>query len=147
MTTETRHRTDSEADAGGDAATTTVVLDTNALMMPVELDVRLFDELDRLLAANVDLVVPAPVVGELEKLSAGAGTEGVAASVGSDLAADRCHVVDTDATYADDAVVELAERGFDCVVTNDRPLRDRLLERGVRVIGIRGHHKLDITEP
>ncbi|MFB6220448.1 MAG: twitching motility protein PilT, partial [Halolamina sp.] len=29
--------------------TATAVLDTNALMMPVELDVRVFDELDRLL--------------------------------------------------------------------------------------------------
>ena len=149
MTTETRHRTDSDANADVDAgsAPTTVLLDTNALMMPVELDVRVFEELDRLLAANADLAVPEPVVRELEKLSDGNGTEAVAASVGSDLAADRCRVVDTEETYADDAVVELAERGVDYVVTNDRPLRDRLLERGVRVIGIRGRDKLDITEP
>ena len=126
---------------------TTVLLDTNALMMPVELDVRVFEELDRLLAVGADLVVPRPVAEELEKLSAGGGTEGVAASVGSDLVADRCRVVDAEATYADDAVVELAERGVDYVVTNDKPLRDRLLERGVRVIGIRGRNKLDITEP
>ncbi|ELZ34049.1 SSU processome protein utp24 [Halogeometricum pallidum JCM 14848] len=147
MTTETRHRTDSETNPGAERAATTVLLDTNALMMPVELDVRVFEELDRLLAANADLVVPEPVVRELEKLSAGGGTEAVAASVGSDLAADRCRVVDAEETYADDAVVELAERGVDYVVTNDRPLRDRLLERSVRVIGIRGRNKLDITEP
>jgi rRNA-processing protein FCF1 len=149
VTTETRHRTDSDANADVDAgsAPTTVLLDTNALMMPVELDVRVFEELDRLLAADADLVVPEPVARELEKLSDGSGAEAVAASVGSDLAADRCRVVDAEETYADDAVVELAERGVDYVVTNDRPLRDRLLERGVRVIGIRGRDKLDITEP
>jgi rRNA-processing protein FCF1 len=122
-------------------------MDTNALMMPVELDVRVFEELDRLLAADLDLVVPRAVSAELEKLSGGGGTEGVAASVGADLAAERCRAVETEATYADDAVVELAESGCDYVVTNDRPLRDRLLERGVRVIGIRGQHKLEITEP
>jgi hypothetical protein len=121
-------------------------MDTNALMMPVELDVRVFEELDRLLAADLDLVVPEAVVSELEKLADGRGTEGVAASVGADLAADRCRVVETEASYADDAVVELAERGCDYVVTNDGPLRDRLLERGVRVIGIRGRDKLEITE-
>ncbi|MFC6823991.1 PIN domain-containing protein [Halopelagius fulvigenes] len=122
-------------------------MDTNALMMPVELDVRLFEELDRVLAADLDLVVPRAVTVELEKLSRGGGTEGVAASVGADLAAERCRVVETDASYADDAVVELAFGECDYVVTNDKPLRDRLLERGVRVIGIRGRDKLEITEP
>jgi rRNA-processing protein FCF1 len=130
---------------------TTVVLDTNALMMPIERDVRVFDELARLLgepvdgAGSLDLVVPRAVVVELEKLADGAGEEGVAASVGRDLA-DRCRVVDTDAAYADDAVVELSVEA-DYVVTADRPLRDRLLDRDVPVVGLRGRNTLAITEP
>ena len=134
--------------AGRDAAAAgaeTVILDTNALMMPVELDVRVFDELDRLVG-DVDLVVPAPVVAELETLrESGTGVEATAAAVGRDLV-ERCRVVETEAGYADDAVVELAERDGDYAVTNDRPLRDRLLERGVRVIGSRGRTTLEITE-
>ena len=129
--------------------TTTVVLDTNALMMPVECGVRVFDDLDRLLG-DYDPVTPRAVVDELETLAAGAGTAGTAASVGRDLA-DRCRVADTDESYADDAVVELAGReaagGDAVVVTNDRPLRDRLLEQRVRVIGLRGQNTLAITEP
>jgi len=67
--------------------------------------------------------------------------------VGKDLA-NRCRVVETNESYADDALVELAEDGqFTYVVTNDRPLRDRLLSRGVRVIGVRGTNRLGITEP
>jgi len=162
--------TDRDADARGDAATPedgpTVILDTNALMMPVELDVRVFDELDRLLGdADPDLVVPRAVLAELETLrEAGNGEAATAAAVGRDLA-DRCRAVGTEASYADDAVVELAVgaadtadtgdggRGAgdavdgDYAVTNDRPLRDRLLERGVRVIGLRGRTTLEITEP
>ena len=42
-----------------------VVMDTNALMMPVECDVRVFEELERLLGA-VEPVVPEAVVAELE---------------------------------------------------------------------------------
>ncbi|WP_336021679.1 PIN domain-containing protein [Halobellus salinisoli] len=126
---------------------TTVILDTNALMMPIELDVRVFDELDRLFPTNIDLVVPRAVVAELEKLSAaGNGTEATAASVGRDLVS-RCRVVETGVSYADDAVVELAAREGGYVLTNDRPLRDRLLERGVHVIGLRGRNTLEITEP
>jgi hypothetical protein len=125
----------------------TLVMDTNALMMPVELGVRVFDELDRLVGGEPDLVAPEAVVEELRSLSVGASEEAVAASVGLDLALERCRIVETNESYADDAVVELAERGCDYVVTNDRPLRDRLLGRNVRVIGIRGQNKLEVTKP
>ncbi|MFC6989639.1 DUF188 domain-containing protein [Haloplanus sp. GCM10025708] len=121
-------------------------MDTSALMMPVECGVRVFEEVERLLGESPDWVTPAAVRTELDRLSAGGGTEATAASVGLDLA-DRCRTVETDASYADDALVDLAERG-DCeyVVTNDLPLRDRLLERGVRVIGLRGRNTLHIQE-
>jgi rRNA-processing protein FCF1 len=125
----------------------TVTLDTNALMMPVELDVRLFDELDRLLD-GFEPVVPQQVVEELRRLSEKGGEEGIAASVGHDLATDRCLTLDAEASYADDAVVELARDGqTDYVVTNDGPLQDRVLEAGVSVIALRGKNKLAITRP
>ena len=139
------HTTDRESAAVSDG-TSTVILDTNALMMPVELDIRVFEELDRLVG-DADLVVPEPVVAELEKLrDSGTGTEATAAAVGRDLVS-RCQVIETEESYADDAVLELAAGDGDYAVTNDRPLRDRLLERGVRVIGLRGRTTLQITEP
>jgi len=125
----------------------TVVLDTNALMMPVETDVRLFDEVERLLG-EVEFVVPAAVVAELEKLAAdGQGEAATAASVGRDLA-DRCTVRETGAAYADDAVVELAgSPSVTHAVTNDAPLAERLLDAGVSVLSLRGKNKLGITQP
>lgn len=127
--------------------TDTVAMDTNALMMPVELDVRVFDELDRLLN-EFELLAPAAVIEELRKLQDSGGEEGMAASVGHDLATDRCFRIDTEATYADDAVCELAEEGTaDYVVTNDQPLQDRVLDAGVPVISLRGTNTLAITEP
>ena len=125
----------------------TVVLDTNALMMPVECDVRVFDELDRLLGSPA-CAVPSPVVEELDDLSDGSGTEARAARVGADLAAERCTVRATDATYADDAVVELAaDDDVTHVVTNDGPLQKRVLDEGTSVISLRGQNKLAITQP
>ena len=134
----------------------TVALDTNALMMPVELEVRLFDELDRLLGGSsgaggsvgFEPIVPQSVIEELRRLSDSGGEEGIAASVGHDLATDRCLTLDAEASYADDAVVELARDGqTDYVVTNDGPLQDRVLETGVPVIALRGKNKLAITRP
>ncbi|WP_436345962.1 PIN domain-containing protein [Natronorubrum sp. FCH18a] len=126
---------------------TRVALDTSALMMPVELDVRLFDELDRVVD-SYEATAPQAVVEELRRLSEKGGTEGTAANVGHDLATERCLVVDTEASYADDALVELAREGtVDYVVTNDRPLGDRILEASVPVIALRGRNKLAITQP
>ena len=141
MTDRDGRTTDRDTDGAA-----TVILDTNALMMPVELDIRVFEELDRLVG-DADLVVPEPVVAELETLrDSGTGTEATAAAVGRDLVS-RCQVIGTEESYADDAVLELAAGDGDYAVTNDRPLRDRLLERGVRVIGLRGRTTLQITEP
>lgn len=115
-------------------------------MMPVECDLRLFDELDRILGETTYLV-PQAVVMELEKLTDGHGTEATAARVGLDLL-DRCEQRETDAEYADDAVLELAVTAdVEYVVTNDRPLKERLLARDVSVISLRGQNKLGITQP
>jgi len=124
-----------------------IVLDTNALMMPVECDVRLFEELERVVSEPGAYLVPDAVRAELEKLADGNGAEATAASVGRDLL-ERCSVTDTEADYADDAVLELAAReDVTHAVTNDRPLKRRLLDAGIPVISLRGRNKLGITQP
>lgn len=116
-------------------------------MMPVECNVRLFEELDRLLDGPT-CVVPETVLAELEKLADGSGKEATAASVGLDLAHERCTTRETEATYADDSVYELAQADdVTYVVTNDRPLRNRLLDADTSVICLRGRNKLRITQP
>ena len=128
-----------------------MLLDTNALMMPVELDVRLFDELTRLFATpdgELTLAVPQPVIEELRQLADSGGEEGIAASVGHDLATDRCVPLDAETANADGAITELATAGAaDYVVTNDKPLQDEVLNIGVPVISLRGSNTLAITEP
>ena len=122
-----------------------MALDASALMAPVELDLRLFDELDRLLG-EVDLLVPDAVRAELDRLAAGAGEAARAARVGTDLA-ERCREVETNEENGDDALLSLATADeAEYVVTTDRPLRDRLLSAGVPVIETRGRTRLEITE-
>ena len=129
-----------------------IVMDANALMMPVECGVRVFGELDRVLTgADVgdrDAVVPREVIAELERLSEGAGEAATAASVGLDLARERCRAVDHEADSGDDAVLECATREPGTyAVTNDAALKRRLLDAGVPVISLRGRNKLTVTQP
>jgi rRNA-processing protein FCF1 len=123
-----------------------IAMDTSILMAPVETGVRLFEELDALVG-DYEALVPDPVREELAALAQGSGTAARAASVGLDLA-DRCEPLATDESYADDALVALAERGaVDAVATNDTPLRDRVLAAGVPAIHIRGRTQLTRTQP
>ena len=125
-----------------------VLLDTNALMMPSQLDVRLFDELERLIG-NADLVVPDVVLDELDRLAdAGTPTEASAATVGKTLAERHARTIDGPAPDADPAIAALAADGIpDYVVTNDAPLRNRVLDADIPVISLRGRTKLAIIHP
>jgi rRNA-processing protein FCF1 len=124
-----------------------VVLDANALMAPVEVGVRTFEELDRLLGEH-EAVVPAAVLEELDRLAAGGGEAATAASVGADLARRECRTLEHDSSYADDALVELGTRDdVTHAVTSDMALKRRLHEANVPVICLRGRTKLEITEP
>ena len=116
--------------------------------MPVELDVRVFDELERLLQ-GYEAVTPRAVVEELRRLSnAGLGEEAMAASVGLDLALERCRIIEAGESDGDEALVALARAGsVDYVVTNDGPLKRRIRSETVPVIGLRGRNKLAITQP
>jgi rRNA-processing protein FCF1 len=123
-----------------------VAMDTSALMAPVETGVRIFEELERLLGAH-DVVIPRAVREELDDIATGSGTAARAASVGRDLAA-RCGVVETEAPYADDALLELAESGrVEGIVTNDGDLKERVLAAGTPVIHLRGRTQLERTNP
>ncbi|AAG20210.1 MULTISPECIES: hypothetical protein [Halobacterium] len=124
-----------------------VAIDTNALLLPATQPLRLFEELDRLLG-DYDAVVPQAVHDELVALAAGAGETASAASVGVDLATDRCGTLRTDVSYADDALHALAvSEDVDAVVTNDGPLKERVLDAGTPVIHLRGRTQLTITRP
>lgn len=124
-----------------------VAIDTSALMLPVELDILLFDELERLLG-EVTPLVPESVVTELEQLAEGQGTEGRAARVGLALVESSCQVVESPTSVADDAVLTLATDGTaDYVVTADRPLVDRAHEAGLPAITPRGRRQLSIQPP
>jgi rRNA-processing protein FCF1 len=123
-----------------------VAMDANALMLPAEQNLRLFEELEGLLG-DYEGVVPAAVRDELAALAADSGAAASAASVAADLA-DRFDTVETEEPYADDALHALAAGGdVDAVATNDGPLKERVLDAGTPVIHLRGRTQLTITRP
>jgi len=120
-----------------------VIADTSFLMIPGMFGVDVVSELDRLLQRRYSLVIPKPVVGELEKLSTrGKPAERSAARLGIALA-KRGKVIDAKGN-ADEAILTMACEN--CVVgTTDAELRRKLRHKGVSVTYLRekSHLALD----
>jgi len=106
----------------------TVVLDTNALLMPFEIRINIDLALEKLLG-EARIVVPGPMIGELKNLDhkyAGAALE----------LARRYEIIQVDKS-GDDAVVEAALMTHGYVLTNDKELRARLRKMSIPLIYLR----------
>jgi len=122
-----------------------ILLDTNALMMPMQFQIDLLDELRMLLGAFEPLVLSG-VIGELTGLSHAKGRDGAAARHGLVLC-EKCTIVESGELQSesiDAQVIEYAARNACMVVTNDRRIRNALLTRGISVISMRNQKKLEI---
>jgi len=139
-----RHPQGLKAEA--DERTTTVILDSNFLFVPLRFGVDIFEELRRLLG-NVLCVVPSPVIEELRLLREGAKPS-LKKEVEFALSmAGRCETADEavePGETVDEVILRLA-RSWRCpVATNDSELRRRLRSEGVPVIYLRQRAYLDI---
>ncbi len=120
-----------------------VLLDANALMVPGQFGVDVFEELERL--GYRSFLVPRPVLRELVALAALADSrqDRIAARIGLVLA-ERCEIVEASGE-ADDCLVDLAQETGSAVFTNDKELKKKLSTRGVTVIHLRQRRRLEIA--
>lgn len=120
-----------------------VLLDTNALMVPGQFGLDVFEELERL--GYRRFLVPRPVLLELESLARRADSrrDRIAARIGLKLAGG-CELVEAFGE-ADEVLVELGLEAGAAVFTNDKELKKKLSTRGVTVIHLRQRRYLDIA--
>lgn len=122
-----------------------VLLDANALMMPAQFQIDIFDEL-RMLLGSFEPMVLSGVLQELTGLSRAKGRDGASARCGLTLGA-KCTIVpsgELESVSVDAQVIEYATRNSCLVVTNDRRVREALFARGIGVISLRKQKKLEI---
>lgn len=115
-----------------------VLLDTNALLLPVGRHFPLESEVERLRPGSV-IEVPSSVAGELDRLVA----RGV---VGARAARDLATRFPTLAApgRGDRAVLDAATSLGACVVTADRAFAEELHQRGVDVLAPRDREHLEL---
>lgn len=120
-----------------------IILDTNGLMIPGQFGVEILSELERL--GFDSLIVPKPVVLELEKLSIEArGLDRRAARIALSLLDDKRFEILEAEGKVDDLIVDLAVELGAAVLTNDIELKKRLCSKNVSVVYLRGKNHLSI---
>ena len=124
-----------------------VILDSNALFVPLEFKIDIFLEVKRLLNQNVDFVLLSPVKRELELLAAKDSPKIRRQAVYALKFAEKCKYVAVDEDEklsTDDAIVKVAKAWNSPVFTNDRQLRRKLRDISVPVIYVRQKSRLEI---
>jgi rRNA-processing protein FCF1 len=124
-----------------------VILDSNALFVPLQFKIDIFSELERLLKRNFELILLSPVKRELKALAErGSPKMRKNASYALKLA-ERCkhlEVEDLASALTDDIIVKIAKEWSSPVFTNDKQLRKRLRDISVPVIYVRQKSHLEI---
>ena len=124
-----------------------VILDSNALFVPIQFKIDIFNDLERLLNRNFELILLSPVKQELEALAEkGSPKMRKNASYALKLA-EKCKYVEVDApasALTDDIIVKIAKEWGFPVFTNDRQLKKRLRDISVPVIYVRQKSRLEI---
>jgi rRNA-processing protein FCF1 len=131
---------------------TTVLLDTNFLLLPFQRRIDIFEEIPRLVGGHVRFLVLPQVLKELEWLMAkGSSKERSAAKSSFMLVEEYCQKVeDLSPTIrdlnADSALLSFALETGAMVATNDGELRRKLVNQGSRAIFLRKLAVLALTE-
>jgi len=124
-----------------------IILDANALFVPLQFKIDIFEELKILLNGNFEPVLLSPIRRELEKIAEkDAPKMRKNASYALKLA-EKCKLFKVDEKFVgspDDAVVQMAQEWNCPVFTNDRELRKRLRNINVPVIYVRQKSRLEI---
>ena len=134
-------------DSGPEKESLKIILDANALFVPIQFKIDIFEELKTLLNVNFEPILLSPIRRELEKIAEkGSPKMRKNASYALTLT-ERCRLFEVNEKFVgspDDVVVQMAQEWNCPVFTNDRGLRKRLRNINVPVIYVRQKSRLEI---
>ncbi len=124
-----------------------VILDSNALFVPLQFKIDIFEEIKRLLNRNVEFVLLSSVKRELEILATKDSPKIRREALFALKLAEKCKYVPVEndgELTVDDAIVRVAKKWSSPVFTNDIQLKRKLRDISVPVIYVRQKSRLDI---
>ena len=126
-----------------------IIMDSNALFVPLQLKIDIFEELKKLLNMKFELILLSPIQRELEKLAKNGSSKMQKNASYALKMAEKCKSIELDeksgGSSPDDAIFQVAREWKSPVFTNDRELRKRLRNINVPTIYVRQKSRLGIN--
>ncbi len=117
-----------------------VIFDSNALFVPLQLKINIFEELKKTLNANFEAVLLSPIRREIERIAEDGSPQMRKDASYALRLVEKCKYVEVKEKTGfspDDTLVDVAREWKCPVFTNDRQLRKRLRDINVTVIYVR----------
>ena len=124
-----------------------IIVDSNALFVPLQFKIDVFTDLERILKKNVELILISPVKNELEMLTKKKSPDIVKKAKFALSIASKCtyiKVLEKRLEPTDDAILRIAKQWNSPVFTNDKALKKKLRDISVPVIYVRQKSRLEI---
>jgi rRNA-processing protein FCF1 len=124
-----------------------IILDSNALFVPLQFKIDIFEELKTLLNVNLEFILLSQILDELKLLAEKKSPKTRKNASYALKLTEKCKLVNVDRGFfgsPDDVIVEAARKWNSAVFTNDRQLRKRLRNINVPVIYVRQKSRLEI---
>ena len=126
---------------------TKVILDANFLFIPIQFNLDIFDELQKILNRRFVSIVLSSTLKELEGLTQSKLLKTQKQAENALKLVDKCKFVsikkNCNETF-DDVIVRISSEWKCIVATNDRNLKQKLREKGVPVIYMRQKKRLEL---
>lgn len=121
-----------------------IILDTNMLLIPVQFNLDIFDELERIIGKNYQIIILDSVLEELQKIAKSKKKDAKAARVALQLIEDKeITIVKTKIKSTDKSIMEIADKDT-IVATNDQHLRRTLKNKNIKTIYLRNKKFLEL---
>jgi hypothetical protein len=114
------------------------------LTIPYQFNVDIFEEIDRIMEEDYELITLDRVVEELKNMIKSKSKDAVAARIALELIEKKnVKIINTDEKKVDNTIIKLADKDT-IVATNDRVLRKKIKDKNVKVLYLRSKKHLEM---
>ncbi len=124
-----------------------IIVDSNALFVPLQFKIDIFTETERLLHRNIKLVLISPVKRELEMLAGQSSPKMRKNAAFALRLAEKCLYIKVNSKQnmpTDEAIIHIAQKWQVPVFTNDKLLKAKLRDISIPTIYVREKSRLEI---
>jgi len=124
-------------EKNGSKSKVKIIIDTNAFLVPIQLHINIFEELEKTLNRKHELILLSPIYEELKNLSIKSSPKMRRDTLHALIEAEKCKLIKLEKAAGDstdDTIINVAKKGKFAVFTNDKNLRKRLRDINVPVI-------------